>query len=228
MKKNLLILLSCIAILGCDKNDDLLDKIDSYPIAVGNEWTYKIEIILKEYDSESFDMIINIDTIVAVSNVKVTKDTILNDLVEVKQVRTIVNNTINYRYVNLDKEGLKEYGYFNQGFNSIYIHEIPRLEVKLPLYKNSVWNYSSNHWGVIEKKVIDSEVLKIDDNDILCFKIQIFNDAYSIGKIFEWISKEGLIKRQEIEDKRILQLGDGSQKYIQLTTTTKLTDLKLE
>ena len=221
----------CIAVIGCDKkDDDLLDKIDSYPVEVGNEWTYKIESITKEYNSKSFDKIINIDTFTVISYVSVIKDTILYDSIEVKQIKTIINNVVNYRYVNLDSEGLKEYGYFNQGFNKIYIYEIPKLEVKIPLYKNTNWiNYYPQ--GLIntqiEKEVIDSEIIKIENNNFLCFKIRIINDSFSGVQMFEWISKEGLIKTQEIYDKNELQFGDGSKKYIQITNTTTLTDLKL-
>lgn len=233
MRKNILIIMLCIAIIGCDKkddDDDLLDKIDSYPIVVGNEWTYRIESITKEYDSESFDKIINIDTFTVITYVSVTKDTILNDLIEVRQIKTTISNTVNYRYVNLDSEGLKEYGYFNQGFNNIYIYEIPKLEVKLPLYKNSNWinYYPQGLIGTqIEKEVVSSEVVKIENKDYLCFKIQKYNDSFSGVEMFEWISKDGLIKSQEIYGENELQFGDGSKKYIQITNTTILSDLKL-
>ncbi len=230
MRINILILMLCFTIIGCDKKDDLLDEIDSYPIEFGNEWTYKIESIAKEYDSESFDKIIKIDTTVIISNVSVTKDTILDGSIEVKQIRTIINNTVNYRYMNLDSEGLKEYGYFNNGFNNVYIHETPKLVVKLPLDKNSNWiNYYSQGSidAQIEKEVIGSEALKIGNNDFLCFKIQKYNDSFSGVEMFEWISKEGLIKTQDIFHENKIQFSDGSIKYIQFTNTTTLTHLKL-
>lgn len=230
-RKNILILLFSIAIIGCDKKEnELLDKIDSYPIEIGNEWTYKIESITKEYSSESFDKIINIDTSVAIQYVSVTKDTVLNESIRVRQIKTVISNTVNYRYVNLDSEGLKEYAYFKQGFNNVYIHEIPKLEVKLPLDKDSKWiNYYPQ--GLIdtkiEKKVMGSEVLKIENTDYLCFKIQIISDSFSDVKMFEWISKEGLIKTQEIYDETELLFGNGSKKFIQMTNTTTLNKLKI-
>ena len=230
MRKNIIILVSCVIIISCNKTDnDLLEKLDSYPLKVGNEWTYMTETVLKEYDSELFDRIINIDTNFHISHVIIKKDTVLKDLIEVKQVRTITNNTISDRYINLDSEGLKQFGYFNQGFKSIYIHETPKLEIKLPLYRNSVWNYGVYQYPElisIEKKVIGSEILKIGNKDFLCFKIQIFNDNFPGHHFFEWISKEGLIKKQEIYDKSELIFVDGS-KYMQITNTTTLTNMIL-
>ncbi len=231
MRKTILILLLGVVIFGCNKNDnELLDKIDSYPLEVGNEWTYKIESILKEYDSESFNKIINIDTIIIYSKVSIIKDTVLNDTIPVKQVRTIINSTTNYRYVNIDSDGLKEYGYLNQGFYDIHINEIPKLEIKLPLKNHAQWICYYPQGLLLaqsEKEVIGSDVLKIYDKEYLCYKIEKYFDNYTGVKIYEWISKEGLIKSQEIYDNSESSFINGTKIYIQLTNTTTLTDLKL-
>lgn len=112
--------IGAIALNSCDEtNKNDFEKIASYPTSVGNEWKYNKKIILKAYESETSDEIIEIDTFNFYITVKVEKDTVLNETMDVKQFtsQTNGNNWKSKSYCFQDSEGLKTYAYSNAGGN---------------------------------------------------------------------------------------------------------------
>ena len=75
------ILFILIALISCDqKENDLAPLVDTYPMAIGTEWTYDRQLILDKYESETSDKIIGTDTFHFVVRVWIDKDTILGTM----------------------------------------------------------------------------------------------------------------------------------------------------
>lgn len=237
MKIKLLITFLLIAMISCERKEDkLLEKIDTYPLEVGNEWTYNRKVILTEYESETSDNITDIDTTNYTILVSVVKDTILNDTMLVKKITRQESENDNVlivleEYLYFDSEGLKQYGSLSEGFDHIYIHEKPLLKIKLPLYENSKWTsvYPTTLLPdyQVDKEVIGCEALNLNGNVYLCFKVRTLSETWDDMQTTDWISKEGLIKTQTIYDRRTLTMYPDIQMYVQITETIMLTDLKL-
>ena len=220
--------------VSCDKEDaKLLDEIDSYLIENGTEWIYQSTTIKKVYESEAFNKIIDIDSIISTYSVFVDKDIVLNDSLVVKQIKISEGNFINYVYLLIDSEGVKVYGYKNHGFDEITMFEMPWLTVKLPLFENSSWisQYPQGlNSSTITKEVIGSDELEIKNTSFKCFKVRIISDSvsYKDAEMLEWISQQGKIKEQIEFEAKTLTSFDNTNSHIQLTYITSLVELKIK
>jgi hypothetical protein len=114
------------------------------------------------------------------------------------------------------------------------IEPSPRLNLKFPLEINSNWIYVHPFEPMnlrIDKKVIGYERIKINNHSFDCSKIEwvyIENIFFDDTKIYDWISNEGLIKRQVIYERTLFNDEEnGSIGSFQLTETILLNDLKL-
>lgn len=258
MKKNTLILLILIVAISCDEND-ISQKITSYPMAVGSEWIYDRQLVIVTYKSETSDSIIGIDTMKFTNRIWIEKDTFLNKKkVTVFKSEETGFDEISTTYKYLDAEGLKTYAYsfdgamlfiskkevparlshslfINDQFKNrvhsngeIIVEHKPTLDIKLPLKQNSTWTYrypSEINDLQIDKKVIGAEKLNLIGHNFACFKVQwiYLNKPYLIS-IKDWISKEGLIKREIIYDRETSANQNGEP--IGLFQTTEYLTIK--
>ncbi len=238
-----------------------------YPMSIGSEWIYDREIILKKYESDTSNIIIDIDTLIFTDRVWIDKDTILNDTMNVKVFKSqeAGNNWTSEQYMFLDNEGLKCYAYKNAGgptvflknsiiksktislpFNgfepmllkqtdSIILEPTPRLNIKLPLVLGSKWTYlyPNLHLNLqIDKEIIGFENIAINNNSFSCYKIlwkYLNNPAFEGINIIDWVSYQGLIKRQIIYNRTVFTDEQGHPMgYVQNTETILIKEMKLK
>ncbi len=269
MIKTLLLFLLYTFLISCDKNDHVnFAKIESYPTTIGTEWNYLSVSVLKIFESSSLEKIKDYDTLIFNIKVKIEKDTLLNDTMNVKQYSSRAEEAdfTSMEYFFVDSDGLKAYAYSNPTLhvfvkkysftyrklnllspginnpeavsteeNDFTVYQpFPRLNLKLPLELNSKWTYVNPYEPMnlqIDKEIIGQEVIKINNTSYNCYKIQwiyIDNIFFDGIKIFDWISKEGLIKRQAIYEPTIFTSGeDDVITYGQVTETITLKDVHL-
>jgi hypothetical protein len=83
----------------------------------------------------------------------------------------------------------------------------------------------------IDKKVVGYERIKINNHSYDCYKVEwiyIENIFFDDTKIYDWISKEGLIKRLVIYERTLYNDEEsGLIGSFQLTETILLKELKL-
>jgi hypothetical protein len=248
-------------ILACDKKQDDFDVIDEYPTAIGTEWTYTSTSLLKIFESESSETVIDIDTVIMTIAVKIEKDTLLNDTMNVFQFISKIDeySLVSMQYYYFDHEGFKAYAYSNSTSHSfakknglkIYILDLipsvrignhssdetdiyvfkpcPRLNLKLPLGINSKWTYTFPFEPLnlqINKEVVGNETIKINNHEFSCYIVSwiyLENIFFNDTKIYDWISKEGLIKRQIIYKRgNIITADEEVIENLQLTETIML------
>ncbi len=248
MKNSILILLSLI-IISCDKKEnDLWEKIESHPLSIGTEWNYNRELIVKKFESEISNNIIDIDTLNFNVRVWIEKDTILSDTMTVKQFKSQEegNNWTSEQYMFFDSDGLKCYAYANAGgphvfaknikgshayidfqlselhigcitkkSSGIIIEDIPTLNVKFPLESGIKWTFrhpTETKPLQIDKTVMGFEPINLKGKIYHCYKISwnySFDPNYDGIEITDWISKEGLVKRQVIFNRVNFTTLDG-------------------
>lgn len=120
--RNAFILFVLMAMNSCFTNENKLDTfVDTYPMSVGSGWNYDRKLVIKKYESETSDKIINTDTFHSSVRVWIEKDTLLKDTQKVKVFKS-VNDDYIYKvtsksYMFIDHEGLKTYAYLNAGLN---------------------------------------------------------------------------------------------------------------
>lgn len=247
--RKILILITLISILtSCDKKEnDILPNVDSYPMTVGTEWTYDRQVIIKKYESETSNDIIDIDTVNFTVKVWIEKDTVLNDTMSVKIFKSQENdnNWTSNQFKYLDNEGLRNYAYSNSGGANVFakkssslqfglysdfyktndngiltsddiiFEDKSTLDIKLPLGDNSSWTYrqpSETRILQIDKSVVGNETLILIGKSFACYKViwTYLNDPVFDGiEITDWISEEGLVKRETIHDRVTLTTQDG-------------------
>ena len=102
----------------------------------------------------------------------------------------------------------------NEGDN-FYFYDTPRLSLKLPLSVGDKWTYLSptefNNLQ-IEKEVLGFERLKFSFGTFDCFKIKYNNtgiEGIERLEIIDWVSVQGLIKRQIKFDRNMSTTIDG-------------------
>jgi len=191
MRTNILIIYILLAIVGCDsKKVEINPNVESYPMAIGTEWIYDRQVIIKKYESETSDKIIDIDIYNFTVKVWIDKDTLLKDTMNVMVFKAEENDDNwtfkNYKFI--DNEGLKTFAYsgganvfakkkgtlkipFFLHFSSllenmvhiddeIIYEDQPTLDIKLPLDNNSSWTY--RHPSGTNTFHIDKEVIGTD------------------------------------------------------------------
>jgi hypothetical protein len=268
MKICLWLFSAIVVLISCDtENKDNFDKIESYPTNVGTEWSYSSESIIKIYESEAFQKVIDTDTFSLSIKVKIEKDTVLNDTMFVKQFTSRADGAdfISKEYFFVDTDGLKAYAYsnptlhvfakkynlmyellnqftpqfhepINPGENDFYVYEpSPRLNLKFPLELNSKWTYTIPYEPLnlqIDKEIVGYEVIKLNNHSYSCYIISwiyLENKFFDETKIYDWISNEGLIKRQITYKKTVFSVPpDETIGYGQVTETIILKELKLK
>jgi hypothetical protein len=96
---------------------------------------------------------------------------------------------------------------FSDNEDFIVFEPKPRLNLKMPLELHSKWTYTTPYNPLnlqIDKEIVGYETLKINNQSYSCYKITwiyLENKYFDDTKINDWISKEGLIKRQIIYDR---------------------------
>ncbi len=118
----------------------------------------------------------------------------------------------------------------------IYFNNPPRLDLKLPLTSGLSWTYFKNSEGsyLINKSVSAEENIIVSGHRYHCFRISY---EYVQGpvdgahiRINEWISREGLIKREEVFDSLVFtdRFGDTDMGRAKLTSSMILTAIHIE
>lgn len=137
-------------------------------------------------------------------------------------------------YFFLDSAGLRAYAYYNptlhvfakkgmQGIRSSLLHfpaddepslhvysPGPRLNLKLPLTLNDEWAYTQPVAPVnlgIDKKVLKYEQVMVHGKAYNCFKIRWIysgNPDFEDMVIHDWVSDEGLVKREVVYSRSLL------------------------
>lgn len=118
MKNDILTILLLLAIVSCDsKKNEINPEVDSYPMTIGTEWTYDRQIIIKKYESDTSDNIIDTEIYNFTVNVWIDKDTLLKDTMNViiLEAQDDDNDWTQKSYRFIDNEGLKTYAYSPRG-----------------------------------------------------------------------------------------------------------------
>jgi len=266
MKITLLAFAGIIILLSCEKNAKVFDPIDSFPVSPGCEWIYTSESLMKIFESSSSNKVIDVDTVRFSVRVKIEKDTLLNDTMNVKQFVSTIDKYgyISKQYYYSDASGLKAYAYSHSSSHSfarknvlnfnpidflpfgeslsasqtepsiIVIQPAPRLNLKFPLEINSAWTYAQPFEPLnlqINKKVIGYEFLRINNLSYPCYIVSwiyLKNSLFDGTKIYDWISKDGLIKRQiTYERTNIESAMEEGLESVQITETILLNELSI-
>ena len=130
MKHLIITLFTIVLFSACDdENDDF--QIDSYPMAVGNEWTYDRKMTFTSHESEKGDIAREMDTLRYTVRVRVEKDTIMDETMSVKKFKAREQNSDTYstEFLFEDYDGIKCYAYYPGGDLLAFVKNRP--EVKL-------------------------------------------------------------------------------------------------
>ncbi|MBN2396219.1 MAG: hypothetical protein JXC36_07145 [Candidatus Atribacteria bacterium] len=118
-----------------------MPNIDTYPMAVGTEWTYDRQVIIKKFESETSNNIVDNDTANFTVKVWIEKDTVLNDTMSVKvfKSRENDNNWTSNQFKYLDNDGLRNYAYSNSGGANVFAKKSSSIKYVLfaDIYNNS-------------------------------------------------------------------------------------------
>lgn len=151
-------------IISCDKKEENdTPNLDTYPMTVGTEWTYDRQVIIKKYESETSNKIINNDTMNFTVRVWIDKDTVLNDTMNVKIFKSRENdyNWTTNQYKYLDNEGLRNYAYSNSGGANVFAK-------KSSSFKSS---FDSYFYRIAIKHGITNKEIIIEDKPTLDIKL---------------------------------------------------------
>ncbi len=108
----------------------------------------------------------------------------------------------------------------------LYFEIPPTLNIKFPLKVNNYWTYREPSVSgdlQIDKEVVGIEYLTLFEKNFKCFKVNYIylnNSAYEGIEMTDWISGEGLIKRQTLIDSVTVTNDIGEPLY-----TAKIKDL---
>lgn len=261
------LLIAIIFITACTYDKEVTyESIDSYPIKTGNFWEYSSVSISKLYESEFSNKLIETDTFRNNYIVRIEKDTLLNDTINVFQITSARIGGIYKKseYCYWDSTGFHTYAYStggshvlpkkefeitqiemgNESFGvfgpeflvdeDISVFPISRHNLKFPLEIPSKWTYTfpyAPYFLQIDKEIIGYENIKIENRIFSCYKIKwiyIENKFFDGMTIFDWVSSEGLIKREIIGGRARLTTPDGeSIGSSQWTETIELTNLSI-
>lgn len=165
--KRFLFLFTFVAmIISCDKKEDNdLPKVDAYPTSVGTEWTYDRQVIIKKYESEVSDEIIDIDTLVFTVKVWIERDTVLNDTINVKVFKSRENDyswtSDQYKY--LDNKGLRNYAYSNAGGANVFAKKNSSLQSAIDF----------NNYMSLKNGILSSDEIIFEDKPTLEIKFPL-------------------------------------------------------
>jgi hypothetical protein len=267
MKIHFAILALLAALFSCHENNkENFEKIDAYPTSAGIQWTYESQLQLKIYETLTSTQITDSDSATFLMHVKIEKDTILNDTMNVIKFTSLIENYSepSTQYYFTDKDGLRAYAYTNgashsfakkntdvathtglypsnffnpapSGDENFYVFEpVSRLNLKLPLDVHSKWTYTTPFEPMnlqIDKEVIGYETVKTNNRTYNCYKVSwiyIENKYFDRTQIYDWIAKEGLIKRRVISDRIAFNVSETEPlSYHQITETILLKELIL-
>lgn len=128
---------------------------------------------------------------------------------------------------NIDNQSVTGVNRWDINKGSIIQNSTHYLEIQLPLNRNSNWDYLISPNLTINKKVVSFENTDTDLGVFNCYKIEIsfISKLYNDIKVFDWISKEGLIKRT-IDHGIIIQYVDTNLVGIyQVSTEIKIREI---
>lgn len=207
MREILLIITIFITACSYDKKINY-ESIDSFPIKTGNTWEYSSVSILKIYESDISNIVIETDTFRNNLIVRIEKDTILDDTVNVFQFTSvrIGGKYKSSEYCFWDSTGFHTYAYSNGGSHvfpkkthtksgiesfgvfgpelfideDITVFPKTRHNLKFPLEMNSKWTYTFPYSPFYLQ--IDKEIVGYEN-------IKIENRVFSCYKI-KWIYLE--------------------------------------
>lgn len=102
-------------IAGCDDGQNRPGEITGYPVSPGTEWTYDRQVSWIGQNDDPAGDDVYIDSVRRVLDVRIEKDTILNDTMPVVIFRSLEVESglyhVDYKYI--DDEGLKTYARSN-------------------------------------------------------------------------------------------------------------------
>lgn len=257
MKHLTITLLAILLFSACDdENDDF--QIDSYPMAVGNEWTYDRKMTFTNHESEKGDIARQMDTLRYSVRVWIEKDTIMDETMSVKKFKAHEQNSDTYstEFLFEDYDGVKCYAYYPGGgllafvknrpgiklppgipfggllsmpkskTNELVYENPPTLNLKLPLTNSILWTYRlpSEDFSVqIDKRVIKAESIDVPAGTFECFKIRYEysnHPSFEDVEVYDWIAREGLIKRQISTDSMVFINQQGDTTGVGSSTNT--------
>jgi hypothetical protein len=265
MKKLLCIISGILALSSCgEKVNEPFEKIDAYPTSPETEWIYSSQSILNFFESETSNIVIAADTLCFSVKVRVEKDTVLNETMNVTEFSSKADDLdfSSKEYYYVDAEGLKAYAYSNPSLH-VFVkknaqHDVisnrfsftilgpaisvednifeygngSRLNLKFPLEMHSKWTYLAPAEPMklqINKEITGYENIKVDNHTYPCYKVSWIYlkneniEGYDKIRVYDWIAKEGLIKRQVIYSRATLIMSENaSWTYCQATETILL------
>ena len=110
-----LVLLLFLILNSCEET--IIDPVvDTFPMSLGSEWHYQRTLYLYIFESDSSEVVVDVDTFLNNYRIWVSKDTVLNDTMNVTLFESCDEDTNDWiwrQYYYLDEEGLKLYAYSN-------------------------------------------------------------------------------------------------------------------
>ena len=109
-----ILLVVSLVLQSCEKRK-IEPIIETFPMNQGSEWHYQRTFINAVFESDSTDMVADVDTFQNFYKIWVVQDTVLNDTMYVTQFESSEIGGLHQKwqqYYFQDEEGLKLYGYF--------------------------------------------------------------------------------------------------------------------
>ncbi len=131
------LILLTLVLQSCEKRK-IEPIIDTFPMNQGSEWHYQRTLYVTVFESESSDLVEDVDTIQNSYKLWVAKDTVLNDTMYVTVFESFEKENVNYKsqeYYFLDEEGLKLYamkgssGAINLGKSAAEFNSVPAFSM---------------------------------------------------------------------------------------------------
>jgi hypothetical protein len=169
----ILINILLIAVMAsCDEKEEFrVPTMESFPMTIGTEWIYKRQIITKEYESPSSDKVIGTDTINSLVRVWVDKDTLLNDTMQVKILKSYEegNDWTSNQYLFIDADGLRSYAFSIPWDPHVFANK--NSSPLNALLKSSIFNQGAS-------TVLDIDSIIVEDEPTLNIKLPLSEDSY--------------------------------------------------
>jgi hypothetical protein len=105
----------CLVLNACAKNR-IEPEVETFPMAEGSEWHYQQTFYQTIFESDSTEVVVDMDTIQNIYRIWVSKDTVLNDTMQVTLFESSEEGSENWiwrQYYYLDDEGLRLYAYYH-------------------------------------------------------------------------------------------------------------------
>ncbi len=151
------------------ENEYRSDQI--FPLAVGNYWEYKYEVV--QNDSLIHSSISKIE-VIGKTNVNIGgKDISVYKVKETTEAYWVSATLVMYYLYNYETDGLYRYGHAVDYDKDYYIKKT--IAVKYPIQKGDQWIEDHGDYNDVFTCLSTSDTVKIDNNKFICIRIRMGN-----------------------------------------------------